>query len=92
MLAPADRAKLVKRWIRGAKGTFFTARTIKKNGEVRTFNAKGKHLASLKGGELSYDATSKGHVPIWDRKVKDWRMLNTGTLEYLRIKGKTLVE
>lgn len=81
--------------IRDSKGAIFDVSFIKKDGTLRRMNARVGVKKYLKGGELKYDATSKGLIPVYDvqcglqRKSDEdpacYRMINKNTLMSLRV-------
>ena len=48
-------------------------------------NARLGVKAYLKGGELPYDAESKGLLPVYDIQKKAYRIINTQTIKELKI-------
>jgi hypothetical protein len=80
--------------IKSTKGKFFTTTFIKKDGSERVMNARLEVKAYLKGGSLSYDAESKGLLPVWDPQAQKqtgngYRMLNLNTITHLKIGKNT---
>lgn len=81
--------------IRGSKGSIFTVVFTKKDGTDRKMNARIGVKKDLKGGELKYDAKSKGLIVVYDidcgkkRQSDDdkacYRMVNRDTIKSLRI-------
>jgi hypothetical protein len=71
--------------IRDTKGKFFTVTFIKKDGSTRVMNARLGVKAYLKGGELPYNPTAKGLIPVYDMKARDYRMVNINTIKNLKI-------
>jgi hypothetical protein len=71
--------------IKNTKGKFFTVAFIKKDGTRRLMNARLGVKMYLKGGRLTYNAESKGLIPIYDVKKKSYRMINTNTITDLKI-------
>lgn len=77
-----------KRLIKATNGKFFTVTFIKKDGSVRVMNARLGVEVYLKGGQLAYDAESKGLIPVYDMKAekgKGYRMVNVNTITHLKI-------
>jgi hypothetical protein len=78
-----------KRLIKATNGKFFTVTFIKKDGSVRVMNARLGVKAYLKGGELPYDAESKGLIPARDMQAPDkargYRVINVNTITHLKI-------
>jgi len=75
--------------IRNTKGKFFTVTFIKKDGTTRVMNARLGVKAYLKGGELPYDAASKGLIPVFDIPKRSYRMVNLNTITDLKIGNNT---
>ena len=74
-----------KRLIKETNGKFFTVTFIKKDGSVRVMNARLGVEVYLRGGQLAYDAESKGLITVYDMKSKGYRMVNVNTIKYLKI-------
>lgn len=74
-----------KRLIKATNGKFFTVTFIKKDGTERVMNARLGVEVYLKGGQLAYDAESKGLITVYDMKSKGYRMVNVNTIKYLKI-------
>jgi len=72
-----------------AKGQIFSAVFIKKNGDVRTMTCRLKVTKHLKGGELAYDAESRGLLPVFDMNKQAYRTINVNTLVSLTINGQS---
>jgi hypothetical protein len=71
-------------------GLFFSAEFIKKDGSVRTINARSgvkKHLKP-NAKEPSYDPNELGYKKVWDRQIKDYRLINLQTLT--KVNNKTI--
>jgi hypothetical protein len=71
--------------IRATKGKFFTVTFTKKDGTTRVMNARLGVKAYLKGGELPYDAASKGLIPVFDIPKRAYRIVNLNTITNLKI-------
>jgi hypothetical protein len=74
-----------KRLIKATNGKFFTVTFIKKDGTERVMNARLGVKVYLRGGQLAYDAESKGLVPVYDVKTGGYRMVNINTITHLKI-------
>ena len=74
-----------KRLIKETNGKFFTVTFIKKDGTERVMNARLGVKVYLKGGQLAYDAESKGLIPVYDVKTGGYRMVNINTITHLKI-------
>jgi hypothetical protein len=75
----------VEQLIKDTKGKFFTVTFIKKDGTTRVMNARLGVKAYLKGGDLPYDAASKGLIPVFDIPKRAYRMININTISDLKI-------
>jgi len=78
-----------KNLLKDTKGKFFTVTFIKKDGTERVMNARLGVKVYLKGGTLAYDAESKGLLPVYDMKAKDYRMINLNTITHIKIGNNT---
>ena len=78
-----------KKLIFDTKGKFFTVIFIKKDGTERTMNARLNVRKYLKGGELKYNPSEMGYIPVYDMQAKGYRMVNTNTIKTLKIGKKT---
>jgi len=78
-----------KNLLKNTKGKFFTVTFIKKDGTERVMNARLGVKVYLKGGTLAYDAESKGLLPVYDMKAKDYRMININTITQVKIGNNT---
>ena len=74
-----------KNLIKATNGKFFTVTFIKKDGTERVMNARLGVKVYLRGGQLAYDAESKGLVPVYDVKTGGYRMVNINTITHLKI-------
>lgn len=75
----------------GGNGGFFTVTFVKKDGSVRTMNARLGVLKHLKGGSLRFDAASLGLIPVYDLVNKDYRIINSNTITALNVGGRRYV-
>ena len=81
-----------KQLIKETKGKIFTVVFIKKDGSERTMNARLGVKVYLRGGQLAYDAESKGLLPVYDMQISGenaYRMINLNTILSLKIGGNT---
>jgi len=81
-------SEVAKKLIFDTKGKFFTVAFIKKDGTERTMNARLNVRKYLKGGELKYNPSEMGYVPVYDMAAKGYRMVNTNTIKSLKIGKK----
>lgn len=71
------------------RGRFFTASFIKKDGSNRIMNARLGVRSYLKGGSLPYDPKKFNYLPVFDTRLREYRILNLNTLTSLTVGGKT---
>jgi hypothetical protein len=55
---------------------------------LRTMNARVGVKKHLRGGELPYDPKSKGLIPVFDMQKREYRMVNSNTIQALNIGKK----
>ena len=63
-------------------GLFFSAEFIKKDGSLRKINARSgvkKHLRP-NANPRTYNPGELGYANVWDRQIKDYRLVNLQTL------------
>ena len=78
-----DRAKEL---IRETNGQIFSSTFIKKDNTIRTLTARiGKQYKSKTGNKAPYKAKEYNLLPVYDMKIKAFRMLNFNTLLTLTI-------
>lgn len=73
-----------------AGNTIFTAITITKDGKQRKFICRLNVKKYLSGGTMPYNAEERNLLPVFDMKIKQYRIINLNTLRYLRIRKKVL--
>ena len=71
--------------IKNTKGKYFTVSFTRKNGTNRVMNARLGVKVYLKGGTLPYNPDEKGLIPVFDAKIKKYRMININTVNKLII-------
>lgn len=71
--------------IKSSKGKIFTVTFIKKDGTERVMNARLGVKVYLKGGSLPYNPEDMGYIPLFDIKIKEYRILNLNTIKELKI-------
>jgi hypothetical protein len=75
-----------KELISKSNGKIFAAVFIKKDLTQRLINARlGKHYKSKTGRKSPYNAKEYNLLPVYDMKIKQFRMLNFNTLLTLSI-------
>jgi len=78
-----DRAKEL---IKETNGRIFSSTFIKKDNTIRTLTCRlGKRYKSKTGRNAPYKAQNYNLLPVYDMKIKDFRMLNFNTLLTLTI-------
>jgi len=78
-----DRAKEL---IRETNGRIFSSTFIKKDQTIRTLTARlGKKYKSKTGKAAPYKAKEYNLLPVYDMRIKAFRMLNFNTLLTLTI-------
>jgi hypothetical protein len=78
----------MKQIIEQAKGKFFVAKFVKKNGEIRKMNGRLGVKKYLKGGE-STSKDKENLVVVYDVQKKGYRTINLDTMFYFKC-GNTL--
>jgi len=75
-----------KELIKDSKGLIFSTTYIKKDNTIRTLTSRtGKHYASKTGRTAPYKAEEFNMMPLYDMRIKAFRMLNLNTLLTLSI-------
>ena len=68
-------------------GRFFSCCTIKRTTRLpRTFCCK-RAAVPADGPGMAYDPTTYGLLNVWDRKVRDFRMVNLRKMIWVNING-----
>ena len=73
--------------LRTNKNKIFTVSFIKKDGSKRVMNAMLGVKKYLKGGELPYDAASKGLLPVYDMQKKAYRIITLNSVYNIQLAG-----
>tara|TARA_R110001599_G_scaffold5326_1_gene27141 strand:- start:235 stop:510 length:276 start_codon:yes stop_codon:yes gene_type:complete len=82
-----------KELIKNSKGKIFAATFTKKDGSSRLMNARLKKYISKAGRKAPYKAEEFNMIPLYDMRIKAFRMLNFNTLLTLSInKNKYLIK
>ena len=72
--------------INESNGRIFSAVFVKADNTHRLMNARlGKHYKSKTGRQAPYKASKFNLLPVYDMKIKDFRMLNFNTMLTLTI-------
>lgn len=69
-------------------GNIFSVQFVKKDGTLRYMVCRLGVKKYLKGGELKFDAKSRGLLPVFDMQKQAYRMINTNTLVSAKINGE----
>jgi hypothetical protein len=81
-----------KQLIEDSKGLIFAATFTKKDGTNRLMNARlGKQYTSKTGKKAPYDPEQYNLLPVYDMKLKGFRMLNLNTLLSLSINNNKYI-
>jgi hypothetical protein len=70
--------------IKATKGRIFSATFIKKDGSIRTINARTGVQNNLQGGNNGA-SSKKAYITVYDMVNKGYRMVNLETLMNLKI-------
>lgn len=70
------------------KGKIFSVDFVKKDGTVRTMNARLGVKKGLTGEGMKYDPLKRGLLPVYDMQKRDYRMINFKSLLSIRMKGQ----
>lgn len=83
-----------KELIKESKGLIFSTTFLKKDNTIRTLTSRtGKQYKSKTGRKAPYKPSDYNLIPLYDMKIKAFRMLNLNTLITLSInKEKYLIE
>ena len=82
-----------KELIKESKGLIFSATFTKKDGSHRLMNARTGKKYTPTGRKAPYKPEDYNMIPLYDMKIKAFRMLNLNTLITLSInKEKYLIE
>jgi hypothetical protein len=73
------------------KGEFFTVTFVKKDGTTRVMNARLGVRKYLKGGDLPYDPTALGLLPVFDVQKGEYRMVNLNTIISAKVGGQEYI-
>lgn len=65
----------------------FTVEFVKKDGTLRKMRCMLGVKIYLKGGELTYDATEKNYLIVWDLDKAGYRTVNFNTLRSIKYLG-----
>lgn len=77
-----------KQLIENAGTKIFTVFFRKKDGSLRRLIGRYGVTSYLKGGVLKYDPKALGYTVVFDMEKREYRMVNTNTIEGLHIRGE----
>lgn len=83
-MVQVDTNKALK-LIRQTKGKVFTVVFTKKDGTTRKMNCRLGVSKTVNGNGLAYNPEKHNLIPVYDMKVKEYRMINLETLKALQI-------
>lgn len=84
------RKLLMEGFIKEAKsGKIFTVTFVKKDGTVRTMNARMGVKRGVTGKGMKYDPLEKGLVPVYDMQKGAFRMINFESVLSIKMNGLT---
>ena len=69
------------------KNKFFTVKFYKKDGSLRTMNARLGVKKHLKGGKQTYNPDSFNYLIVFDIKKGGYRTINVNTITEILFKG-----
>ncbi len=88
---PMKRARALEYLTNETSGLIFGAGFVKKDGTFRQMTCRRGVKKALRGGSLPYNAKAKNLVPVFDMAKREYRVVNVGTMEYLRIHGQYFI-
>ena len=68
-------------------GKIFHITFVKKDGTIRSFNARFGVKSYLNGGKLKYDAASKGNIIVFSMEDRGYRTINVNNILRVKTKG-----
>ena len=77
-----------KNLIKSNGGKIFTVLFVKKDDTERIMNCRLGVKKGTKGGELPYDLDSRGHLSVYDLRIKEHRIINLNTLLWVKMFGR----
>tara|TARA_R110001599_G_scaffold87239_1_gene233035 strand:+ start:35 stop:310 length:276 start_codon:yes stop_codon:yes gene_type:complete len=80
-----------KELIKESKGLIFTATFTKKDGSSRLMNARLGKRYTPTGKAAPYKAEDYNLLPVYDMKIKAFRMININTLTNLSINANKYI-
>lgn len=68
-------------------GKIFNITFIKKNGDVRSMNARLGVTKHLRGGQLNYDPASRGYLIVYSMDDSGYRTVNLANIIRIKTNG-----
>ena len=87
MIKGSSKTAALAALIRTSSGRIFFAEFVKKDKTIRRMTARLGVTKYLTGGELGYDAASKGLLTVFDMDIRQYRTINLNTISMLSIDG-----
>jgi len=78
--------------IDNTKGTFFSAKFIKRDGSTRVMLCRNGVKKGLKGGTLKYNPRERGNAVVWDLNKSAYRTIPLARVTKLKINKKTIIK
>lgn len=78
-------------FLRQSEGRIFNVKFIKKDGSLRSMNARLGVKKYLKGTGMRYNALSRGLLPVFDMTKQSYRMINLNTVQSITLDGKEYI-
>jgi|SRR5688572_14000125 len=73
------------------QGRIFSVWFQKKDGTMREMVCRRGVRKYLRGGELPYDPKSRLLLPVFDLKVREYRVVNIASLVSFKVSGETFI-
>lgn len=83
------KSDLIKNLLKTANGRFFGVTFVKKDGTLRTMNARTGVSSHIKGTGASRAGTNDNQLTVFDAQKRAYRTINLDTVKSLRINGVT---
>lgn len=68
-------------------GKIFHITFVKKDGTIRSFNARFGVKSHLNGGKLKYDAAASGNIIVFSMNDRGYRTINVNNILRVKTKG-----
>jgi hypothetical protein len=73
------------------EGTIFSVTFTKKNGEERNMTCRRGVKKGVTGKGLAYSPRDYALLPVYDMEKKDFRMINTDTVQKINLRRKVYI-